>query len=132
VARLNFTISFIGAGFDFCNWLIGKTVIIGLPGEPFGRYSVRLRKETIGNALMVAEEGNGYLSYFPTNSENKYGSYEPNAAVCAPGCEDALINGAKRVISSVNPACLCVPTRRQVLSVNIYLDSLKSCPTLNG
>jgi hypothetical protein len=23
VARLNFTISFIGAGFDFCNWLIG-------------------------------------------------------------------------------------------------------------
>lgn len=77
---------------------LGKIAIIGLPCEPFGEYSARLRRETIGNALIVAEEGNGYLGYFPTTSEIKYGSYGVNAATCAPGCEGELIQGAKKAL----------------------------------
>ena len=74
---------------------IADSVIAGLPGEPFGAYSVRMRHETIGDALIVAEEANGYLAYFPTAAEFPLGSYEPNAALFGPRCEDIMVNAVR-------------------------------------
>ena len=73
---------------------IGEAVLAGLPGEPFGAYSVRLRDMTVGDSLIVAEEANGYLSYFPTAEECPRGSYEPCAGMFTPQAQETLVNGA--------------------------------------
>jgi len=74
---------------------IGETIIAGLPGEPFGRYSARLRDETIGDALVVVEEANGYLGYVPSPSDYPLGGYEVSAAALGPGSEDAMVSAVK-------------------------------------
>jgi Tol biopolymer transport system component len=45
VARLNFTISFIGAGFDFCNWLINQKNNGNGVYHPSGEYIVFISEE---------------------------------------------------------------------------------------
>jgi len=82
---------------------LGNAAIVGLPGEPFGGISVRMREETLGNALIVAEEGNGYLSYIPTKAEFPLGGYGPNASVLGPEAEDALVRAVKQALTG-NPA----------------------------
>jgi len=82
---------------------LGNVAIVGLPGEPFGGISVRMREETLGNALIVAEEGNGYLSYIPTKAEFPLGGYGPNASVLGPEAEDALVRAVKQALTG-NPA----------------------------
>ncbi len=77
---------------------IGSSVIAGLPGEPFGGYSARLRAETIGEALIVAEEANGYLSYFPMAEDYPRGGYEVTAALLGPDSEEALVGAAGRAV----------------------------------
>jgi hypothetical protein len=75
---------------------IGTSVIAGLPGEPFGGYSARLRAETIGEALITAEEANGYLSYFPMAEDYPRGGYEVTAALFGPDSEERLVGAAGR------------------------------------
>jgi len=77
---------------------IGPSVIAGLPGEPFGGYSARLRAETIGEALITAEEANGYLSYFPMAEDYPRGGYEVTAALFGPDSEEALVGAAGRAV----------------------------------
>lgn len=74
---------------------IGSSVIAGLPGEPFGAYSARLRDETLSERLLVLEEANGYLSYLPNAADFPFGSYEVNAAIFAPDSEARLIDAVK-------------------------------------
>jgi hypothetical protein len=74
---------------------IGSTVIVGLPGEPFGGYSARLRRETLGDNLIVCEEGNGYLAYIPTAVDIGTGGYEPSATVVDASAEEALVAGVR-------------------------------------
>jgi len=80
---------------------IGRSVIAGLPGEPFGEYSVRLRKETLGDDLIVIEEANGWTSYYPTKEECGLGGYEADNDLFDPDSEDVLIAGAKKAIAEV-------------------------------
>ena len=70
---------------------LGDAAIVGLPGEPFGRFSRDLRDQALGDALLVAEEANGYLSYIPTADEYDLGGYGPNAAIIGPDAEDAML-----------------------------------------
>ncbi len=80
---------------------IGKSVLAGLPGEPFGAYSARLRKETLGDDLFVLEEANGYLGYFPTKAEFPKGAYGPNASFFREDSEDALITALKNGLAEL-------------------------------
>jgi hypothetical protein len=78
---------------------LGPATIAGLPGEPFGGISVRLRKETsLGESLIVCEAGNGYLSYIPTAEECPHSSYGPNAAVLDASAEDRLVRAVKAAL----------------------------------
>ena len=80
---------------------IGHAVVAGLPGEPFGHFSTRLREETIGDRLVVAEQANGYLGYIPTAQEFALGSYEPNCSLFAPESEDVIVGAARSAILSL-------------------------------
>ena len=77
---------------------IGPATIAGLPGEPFGGVSQRLRNETLGERLLVAEAGNGYLSYIPTAEEYPLGGYGPNAALFDASAADRLVAAAKAAL----------------------------------
>jgi hypothetical protein len=77
---------------------IGGSAIAGLPGEPFGGYSARLRAETIGEALITAEEANGYLSYFPMAEDFPRGGYEVTAALFGPESEERMVSAAGRAV----------------------------------
>ncbi|MBL8027538.1 MAG: hypothetical protein JNL74_14050 [Fibrobacteres bacterium] len=81
---------------------LGRAVIAGLPGEPFGAYSVRLRKETIGDQLLTAEQCNGYIGYLPTAEEFKFGGYGPAASLCDHRCEKQLVQFTKHAINRVS------------------------------
>ena len=81
----------------------GDVAVVGLPGEPFGGVSVRLREETLKDGLIVAEGGNGYLSYIPTRAEFPLGGYGPNASILGPDAEDTLVRAVKQALAG-NPA----------------------------
>jgi hypothetical protein len=70
---------------------IGDVALAGLPGEPFGAYSVELRKRCAPLRVMVAEECNGYLGYLPTAAEFPLGGYGPNSAIFSPDSEALLV-----------------------------------------
>jgi hypothetical protein len=72
---------------------IGDAAIAGLPGEPFGAYSVELRKSCAPLRVMAAEECNGYLGYLPTAAELPLGGYGRNSAIFSPETE-VLLEGA--------------------------------------
>lgn len=77
------------------------TVVVALPGEPFGAYSVKLRRGRTDVKTLVVEEGNGYLGYIPTADEYPRGGYGPNAAILAPEGEAALLAGAEALVDRV-------------------------------
>jgi hypothetical protein len=78
---------------------IGPATIAGLPGEPFGGISVRLRNDTaLGDSLIVSEAGNGYLSYIPTADEYPLGGYGPSAALFDASAEDRLVKAIRAAL----------------------------------
>ena len=79
---------------------IGPAVIAGLPGEPFGGISVRMRNETLGDRLIVSEAGNGFLSYVPTAEEYPLGGYGPSAALCDASSEERLVRAIRTAIEA--------------------------------
>ncbi len=80
---------------------IGEAVIAGLPGEPFGGYSRRLREETLGDALITAEECNGYLSYLPTAAEFELGGYGSNASIVDRTAEDTIVKILSGAVAAI-------------------------------
>ena len=78
---------------------IGDVLITGLPGEPFGGFSVaareRVRHEAPSAHVIVAEECNGYLSYIPTADEYPEGGYGSAAAILAPEAEAVLLEATE-------------------------------------
>ncbi len=78
---------------------IGDAAIAGLPGEPFGAYSVELRKRCAPLHVMVAEECNGYLGYLPTAAEFPLGGYGCNSAIFCPETEALLIESLVSLVA---------------------------------
>jgi len=77
---------------------IGDVVIAGLPGEPFGGFSLQLRDRFRSLKLVVVDECNGYVTYVPTTDEYPLGGYGPALTFLAPECEAILISGAAELI----------------------------------
>ncbi|MBN2583445.1 MAG: hypothetical protein JXL80_10280 [Planctomycetes bacterium] len=80
---------------------IGESVIAGLPGEPFGRYSRRMRDESIGDALIVSEQGNGYLGYVCLAADYDTGGYGANSMIFTRDAEDVLVDTIRRAVASL-------------------------------
>ena len=80
---------------------LGQVAVVGLPGEPFAAYSVRLRQRFADLPLLVAEEANGYLSYIPGAQDFADGGYGAAAAILAPEAEGLLLDQASRLVADV-------------------------------
>ncbi len=80
---------------------VGESVLAGLPGEPFGGLSAALRRDTIGERLIVLEEANGYLGYFPGAADYPRGGYEVTAALFGPESEEALRDAVRRALPAL-------------------------------
>jgi len=80
---------------------LNRLVIAGLPSEPFGEYSMRLRDAFPDRHVIVAEECNGYLSYIPTAAACPEGGYEVCAAMFGPDVEPILLGAAQSLIRKV-------------------------------
>ena len=80
---------------------IGDVALAGLPGEPFGAYSMELRKRCAPVRVMVAEECNGYLGYLPTATEFPLGGYGSNSAIFSPDSEALLVGSLASLINRI-------------------------------
>jgi hypothetical protein len=80
---------------------LGDVALAGLPGEPFGAYSVGLRKRCAPLRVMVAEECNGYLGYLPTAAEFPLGGYGSNSAIFSPDAEAVLVGSLAALIARI-------------------------------
>lgn len=81
---------------------INNTVIIGLPGEPVGSYSTKLRELSPSSCnLLVCEGGNGFLSYVPAAADCPHGGYEVCASPFDEAAEAVILCGAKRLINRI-------------------------------
>jgi hypothetical protein len=83
---------------------IGDVALAGLPGEPFGAYSVELRKRCAPMRVIVAEECNGYLGYLPTAAEFPLGGYGSNSAIFSPHSEALLVESLAALIHRIGNA----------------------------
>lgn len=79
---------------------VGRSVVLGMPSEPFATYSRRLRAEFDG-PVITAEECNGYLSYIPTADEYPLGGYEVCAALVGPEADEVLTGGVGELVRKV-------------------------------
>jgi len=77
---------------------INDTVIAGLPGEPFGTYSIKLREICNEVNLITSEQCNGYLGYIPGDRDFPLGSYEAAASLFNVGIEECLIRAAEQLV----------------------------------
>ncbi len=82
---------------------IGRTVIAGLSGEPFGAASARLRQETLGDDLVTVEKANGWTTYHPTTAEFTTGGHEPSAALFQPDSDQVLIQAVHKLVAALMP-----------------------------
>jgi len=80
---------------------IGRTVIAGLPGEPFGACSAQLRRDTLGDDLIVAEKANGWTTYHPSSAEWSTGGHEANCALFEAGTHEVLMAGACKMVAAL-------------------------------
>jgi hypothetical protein len=80
---------------------LGRTVIAGMPGEPFGKYSMRLREACYDVKLVTAEQCNGYLSYIPTADQYPLGGYGVCAALLAPEAEEVFLREIPELVRSL-------------------------------
>jgi len=79
----------------------GGIRIVGLPGEPFARTGIELRRRLTGPTIAIAY-ANGCPGYFPTEDEHAQGGYEVDEAhryygmpaPFAPGSAERLLDAA--------------------------------------
>lgn len=80
---------------------IGPVALLGMPGEVFAEYSLRLRGEVPFRYSMVLGNVGAEVGYLPTGAAFAEGGYEPTSYVyfgvqgLAPAVEEALLQGAR-------------------------------------
>lgn len=80
---------------------INDADIAGLPGEPFGTYSMNLRRRFPDHKVIACEECNGYLAYIPTAPEFPEGGYEVCASPFDQRVENALLDKITKLTAEV-------------------------------
>ncbi len=80
---------------------IGDVAFVGIPGEPFTDIGVQIKNTEGWKAIMPCCLTNGTLGYFPMQSAFDEGGYEARSSNYKPGVAEAIIAGAKELLSAM-------------------------------
>jgi hypothetical protein len=78
---------------------LGRTLVLGLPGEPFVEYQLAAQRMRKGAFVCVAGYGDGGPGYVPTDRAFLEGGYEPTVALAAPS-EKLLLGTMAKVLKA--------------------------------
>jgi hypothetical protein len=88
----------LSEGFPVWGVRLGQCVFIGTPAEPFTDLQTQLRAEFPHLAIVVTNHTNGSYNYLPPAAYYGTGAYEQDCADFGPGCLEAVIAAAKKLI----------------------------------
>jgi hypothetical protein len=77
---------------------VGNIVIVGLPGEAFVEYGLKLKSFT-RYVVVPLTLANDYIGYLPTEEAFREGGYEPSVSVGLEGTRD-IISAAEKLVKS--------------------------------
>jgi len=77
---------------------VGNIVIVGLPGEAFVEYGLKLKSFT-RYVVVPLTLANDYIGYLPTEEAFREGGYEPSVSVGLEGTKD-IISAAEKLVKS--------------------------------
>ena len=80
---------------------IGDTVMVGIPGEPFTDIGVQIKDTPGWKAVLPCCLANGSQGYFPMQSAFDEGGYEARSSNYKPGVAEAIIAGAKALLTQL-------------------------------
>jgi hypothetical protein len=77
---------------------VGNIVIVGLPGEAFVEYGLKLKSLT-RYVVVLLTLANDYIGYLPTEEAFREGGYEPSVSVGLEGTRD-IISATEKLVKS--------------------------------
>jgi len=86
---------------------IGNVALVGVPGEAFAEYGIKLRQNSPFRYTMVLGNVGAEMGYFPTAVAFAEGGYEPTSYVffCeqgySPAIEEALLGRARMILGDL-------------------------------
>lgn len=78
---------------------IGKVVLVGIPGEPFAHFGLRVKETEEWELVIPTCLTNGGEGYFPTNEAYEEGGYEAASTRFKAGVEDLLLDETKKMMN---------------------------------
>jgi len=76
--------------------------LLGIPGEPFTKIGVEIKKNEGWDLILPCCATNGFEGYYPTKDAFDEGGYETNSSIYASGVGEAIINGASELLSKLS------------------------------
>ena len=73
---------------------VGEALIVGLPGEIFVEYQLKIREKLGGRPVFVVSLANDCVDYISTPQAFREGGYEPLVTYFAPETGDLLVESA--------------------------------------
>ena len=70
---------------------VGDVALLGIPGEPFGRAGVEIRKAPDWELILPSCTSNGYEGYFPMMECYEEGGYEARSSRYKAGTAEQII-----------------------------------------
>jgi neutral ceramidase len=81
--------------------MIGELAYVSLPGEIFTELGIAIKKASPFPLTIVNELANGSIGYVPNRKAYAEGAYEVISARCGPGCGEALVDAAIRLLADM-------------------------------
>jgi hypothetical protein len=78
---------------------VNEISMLHLPAESFLEYQLRAQESAKDRFVAVAAYGDGGPWYIPVKAAYPQGGYEVSVAFCAPGVDDLLTEGVKKLLS---------------------------------
>ena len=80
---------------------VGSVALLGIPGEPFGKIGVELRKAADWELILPSCCTNGYIGYFPMMDAYEEGGYEARASRFKPGVAEQIITEGSALLEQM-------------------------------
>lgn len=80
---------------------LGSVALLGIPGEPFGRIGVEIRKTADWELILPSCCTNGYEGYFPMMECYEEGGYEARSSRFKPGVAERIIEAGTNLLGEL-------------------------------